>query len=226
MLAHGSPPGQDTAFLACPAYRPNSTSTSLPPYSHRCPSVTVHTSRPLPPPHRTLSLAASCPISSERTGLDNCGRAAAALEKSFRWARAWAASRRDIIAGGAMGRRPVAEVYAGPTSPWPKLTGYSSSPQVGRGRWWCRVSSVWSGCCKSISWDVAYIAMTIYTCYMRMFSSISGVFRLLFEVFHLDVAKVDLDVAYVAMTKYACFASLCFRCSDVCCKCFVSMFQK
>jgi hypothetical protein len=35
-----------------------------------------------------------------------------------------------------------------------------------------------------------------------MFSSVSGVFRLLFQVFHLDVVKVDLDVAYVAMTKY------------------------
>jgi hypothetical protein len=35
-----------------------------------------------------------------------------------------------------------------------------------------------------------------------MFSSVSGVFRLLFQVFHLDVVKVDLDVAYVATTKY------------------------
>jgi hypothetical protein len=35
-------------------------------------------------------------------------------------------------------------------------------------------------------------------------SSISGVTDVLFQVFHLDIAKVDLDVAYVAMTKYAC----------------------
>ena len=52
--------------------------------------------------------------------------------------------------------------------------------------------------------DVAYVAMIIYACCMRMFSSVSGFFRLLFQVFHLDVAKVYLDVAYVAMTKYAC----------------------
>jgi hypothetical protein len=30
-------------------------------------------------------------------------------------------------------------------------------------------------------------------------------FRLMLQVFHLDVAKVDLDVAYVAMTIHACF---------------------
>jgi hypothetical protein len=35
-----------------------------------------------------------------------------------------------------------------------------------------------------------------------MFSSVSGVFRLLFQVFHLDVVKVDLNIAYVAMIKY------------------------
>jgi hypothetical protein len=41
--------------------------------------------------------------------------------------------------------------------------------------------------------DVAYV----FKCSMC--------FTPLFQVFHLDVAKVDLDVAYVAMTKYACW---------------------
>jgi hypothetical protein len=30
-------------------------------------------------------------------------------------------------------------------------------------------------------------------------------FRLILQVFYLDVAKVDLDVVYVAMTIHACF---------------------
>jgi len=71
---------------------------------------------------------------------------------------------------------------------------------------------------------------------MRMFSSVSDIFRLLFQVFHLDVAKVDLDVAYVAMTKYACYkpmflvfqlfqtyitniSSRCFKNRSWCCTC-------
>jgi hypothetical protein len=53
--------------------------------------------------------------------------------------------------------------------------------------------------------DVSYVAITIYACCICMFSSVSDVFRLLFQLFYLDVAKVDLDVAYIAMTKYVCY---------------------
>ena len=52
------------------------------------------------------------------------------------------------------------------------------------------VSSVSSKCC--------YV-------YARMFQTyVSDVFILILQVFHLDVAKVDLDVAYVAMAIHAC----------------------
>jgi hypothetical protein len=57
-------------------------------------------------------------------------------------------------------------------------------------------------------------------------SNVSDVFRLMLQVFHLDVAKVDMDVAYVAMTIHACFKSM-FQVfhlfSDVRYKCFISM---
>jgi hypothetical protein len=33
---------------------------------------------------------------------------------------------------------------------------------------------------------------------------VSNVFRLTLQVFHLDVAKVDLNVAYVAMVIHVC----------------------
>jgi hypothetical protein len=45
--------------------------------------------------------------------------------------------------------------------------------------------------------DVAYIAMVLYACFKC--------FRLMLQVLHLDVAKVDLNVAYVAMAIHACF---------------------
>ena len=48
--------------------------------------------------------------------------------------------------------------------------------------------------------DVAYVTMTLYTCF-KSFTC----FRLMLQVFHLDIAKVDLDVAYVVMTIHACF---------------------
>jgi hypothetical protein len=47
---------------------------------------------------------------------------------------------------------------------------------------------------------VAYVAMAI-----RMFQAyVSNVFRLMVQVFYLDVAKVDLDLTYVAMAIHAC----------------------
>ena len=33
---------------------------------------------------------------------------------------------------------------------------------------------------------------------------VSDVFRFMLQVFHLDVAKVDLDVAYVAIAIHVC----------------------
>jgi hypothetical protein len=49
--------------------------------------------------------------------------------------------------------------------------------------------------------DVACVVMTIHACLNRMF-----------QVFHLDVAKVDLDIAYIAMTIHVCFKCfICFR---------------
>jgi hypothetical protein len=44
---------------------------------------------------------------------------------------------------------------------------------------------------------------------------VSNVFRLTLQVFHLDVAKIDLNVAYVAMVIHVCaqeHVSKCFIC--------------
>jgi hypothetical protein len=52
--------------------------------------------------------------------------------------------------------------------------------------------------------DVAYIAMAIHVCF--------ECFRFMLQVFHLNVAEVDLGVAYVIMTIHACFKCfICFR---------------
>ena len=88
-------------------------------------------------------------------------------------------------------------------SPDPSLLATTIHLQVGHGHQRRRVSKCLVWMLQKYIRDVAYVAMTMYACCMRMFSSVSGVLRLLFQVFHLDVAKVDLDVAYVAMTKYA-----------------------
>jgi hypothetical protein len=42
------------------------------------------------------------------------------------------------------------------------------------------------------------------------------------QMFHHDFAKVDLGVAHVAMAKYVLSVS---SISNVCCKCFIWMFQ-
>ena len=58
-------------------------------------------------------------------------------------------------------------------------------------------------------------------------SNVSYVFRLMLQIFHLDVAKVDVDVAYVAMAIHACFKTM-FQVfhlfSDVYCKYFIWMY--
>jgi hypothetical protein len=62
------------------------------------------------------------------------------------------------------------------------------------------VLSVLSGCC-----------ICCYD-YARMFqayvSNVSDIFRFMLQVFHLDIAQVDLDVAYVAMAIHACFKNM------------------
>jgi hypothetical protein len=72
--------------------------------------------------------------------------------------------------------------------------------------------------------DVAYV------CYgsIRMFQACFRCFRLMLQVFHLDVAKVDLDVAYVAMATHMFQANISSVSSvlDVYCKYFILMFQK
>jgi len=46
-----------------------------------------------------------------------------------------------------------------------------------------------------------------YDCYgsIRMFRACFRCFKLMLQVFHLNVAKVDLDVAYVVVVIHACF---------------------
>jgi hypothetical protein len=73
--------------------------------------------------------------------------------------------------------------------------------------------------------DIAYV------CYgsIRMFQACFRYFKLMLQVFHLDVAKVDLNVAYVVMAIHGRFKrifSSVSSVSDVCCKCFIFMFQK
>ena len=82
------------------------------------------------------------------------------------------------------------------------------------------VSSVSSRCC---------ICCYGYTCmFQACVSNASDVFRLILQMFHLDIVKVDLDIAYVAMAIHTCFKTM-FQVfhmfSDVCCKCFIWMLQ-
>ena len=65
--------------------------------------------------------------------------------------------------------------------------------------------------------DVAYFAMAIYACWKHMFNVANicfECFRRMFQVFHLNVAKVDLDVAYTCMLQ-AYVSSVLY----ICCKC-------
>jgi hypothetical protein len=62
-----------------------------------------------------------------------------------------------------------------------------------------------------VSSSVAYVAMAIHVCFKC--------FRLMLQLFHLNIAKVDLDIAYVVMAIHACFK--CF----VCFRCMLQMFQ-
>ena len=74
--------------------------------------------------------------------------------------------------------------------------------------------------------DVAYVASLYFTCFMC--------FRRLFQMFHLDVSKVDLGLAHIAAATDACFkhmfqvfhlfqtyvvniSSKCFKSTSRCC---------
>jgi len=69
-------------------------------------------------------------------------------------------------------------------------------------------------------------------------------FRGMFQVFHIDVAKIDRDVAFVGMVVHVCckclspmfhlfFSDVCCKCvyvdviyvSHICCKCFIWMLR-
>jgi hypothetical protein len=62
------------------------------------------------------------------------------------------------------------------------------------------ISSVSSRYCIYCLWLYTYVSSVCFE-YFRCF-------RLKLQVFHLNVAKVDLNVAYVAMTIYACFKQM------------------
>jgi hypothetical protein len=113
---------------------------------------------------------------------------------------------------------PAVEVYIRPLLPtfaWPELAGYRSSPPS---RLWPSVTpcskcfrhlrliflSVSSGCVK------VYLRCCIF-CNDNVHVTVVcfKYFRHMFQVFHLDVAKVDLGVAHVAIVIHACFK--CFK---------------
>jgi hypothetical protein len=52
--------------------------------------------------------------------------------------------------------------------------------------------------------DVAYVCYSFIGIFKRV-PNVFRCFRLILQVFHLDIAKVDIDVAYVAMVVHACF---------------------
>jgi hypothetical protein len=90
------------------------------------------------------------------------------------------------------------------------------------------VSSVSDVCFKCficmfhiLLWLYTYVSSICFKCFSR--------FRRMLQVFHLDVAKVDLDIACVAMAIHACFKHI-FQVfhlfSYVCCKYFVWTLQK
>jgi hypothetical protein len=45
------------------------------------------------------------------------------------------------------------------------------------------------------------------------------------QMFHLDISKVDLDVAHVVIATHAC-VQVFHLFLDLCCKCFIWIFQK
>jgi hypothetical protein len=53
--------------------------------------------------------------------------------------------------------------------------------------------------------DVAYVAMTIIMYVSSVYFKCFSCFRLMLQVFYLNITKIDLDIIYVAMTLYACF---------------------
>jgi hypothetical protein len=60
---------------------------------------------------------------------------------------------------------------------------------------------------KCFVW-LLHILLWLYTYVSSVCFEYFRCFRLKLQVFHLNVAKVDLNVAYVAMTIYACFKQM------------------
>jgi hypothetical protein len=54
-------------------------------------------------------------------------------------------------------------------------------------------------------------------------SNVSGISDALFQVFHLDISKVDLGVPHIAMAThmFQAHVSSGSSVSDLCCKCFI-----
>jgi hypothetical protein len=50
-----------------------------------------------------------------------------------------------------------------------------------------------------------HMLLCVYTHVLSICFKCLGCFRLMLQVFHLDVAKVDLDIAYVSMAMHTRF---------------------
>ena len=77
------------------------------------------------------------------------------------------------------------------------------------------VSSVSNVCFKCSIW-MLHLLLWLY---LYVSNVDFKYFIVMLQVFHLDVAKLDLDVAYVAMPIHTCFKYFIFL--GVCCKCFI-----
>jgi hypothetical protein len=111
-------------------------------------------------------------------------------------------------AGGATGWHPVAEVYAGLTSPDLSLLATTVRHQIGHAHRRRRVSSVFGVpnlCFKCFDLDVAKIYLRCCICcndnICMLQTYVFKCFRRMFQVFWLDVAKVDLGVHIYACCK-------------------------
>jgi hypothetical protein len=56
-----------------------------------------------------------------------------------------------------------------------------------------------------------YMLFWLYTHVSSVYFKCLRCSKLMLQVFHLDVAKVDLNIAYIAIAIHACFKH-CFKC--------------
>jgi hypothetical protein len=101
------------------------------------------------------------------------------------------------------------------------LVGYRSSPP---GRLWPSAISCFK-CFRRMFLSVSFGRCVCCNVYIHMLQRLFHVtsisfrcFKRMFQVFHLDVAEVDLDIAYHALCK-CMFSTV----SYICCKCFIWM---